>query len=188
MSSLTISELLNECVSSDLNDTLTRPQRGRWGRPLPNFAERLIAKIRVGAPPNSPDWTAGPCWIWTGCISEKGYGHVRGLDGRVTRAHRLVFLLTKGPIPPNCEPDHVCRVRACVNPNHLQLVTHQENTLRSLGPTAINAQKTCCHNGHPFDRVWKRKDGRTERGCSICEKKRLLKYRSPRNPQIQKGA
>ncbi|MEV8638105.1 HNH endonuclease signature motif containing protein [Streptosporangium sp. NPDC051023] len=57
------------------------------------------------------------------------------------------------PIPDGWEPDHLCRVRACVNPGHLQPVTHKENVLRGESPWAVNARKTHCVHGHPFDEV-----------------------------------
>ncbi len=55
-----------------------------------------------------------------------------------------------GQIPSGLTLDHLCRVRNCVNPAHLEPVTHRENTLRGDGVTAINARKTSCHRGHPF--------------------------------------
>src|SRR5699024_2450602 len=63
-----------------------------------------------------------PCWIWQGRIDPKGYGRLGW-----TLAHRLVFEREVGPIPPERELDHLCRERSCVNPEHLEPVTHKEN-------------------------------------------------------------
>jgi hypothetical protein len=55
-----------------------------------------------------------------------------------------------GPIPPNRQLDHLCRNPQCVNPKHLDLVSHRENVLRGIGFYAINARKTHCPQGHPY--------------------------------------
>lgn len=66
------------------------------------------------------------CWIWTGLRNEWGYGTAgsRGL------AHRVMYEQANGPIPEGLELDHLCRERACVNPLHLEAVTHTQNVLR----------------------------------------------------------
>jgi hypothetical protein len=69
------------------------------------------------------------CWLWTGRQSESGYG-VFKFHGRPHRAHRVAYLLNVGPIPADLELDHLCRVPLCVNPNHLEPVTGEENRRR----------------------------------------------------------
>ena len=75
---------------------------------------------------------SGDCWLWTGYITPLGYGTltVRRL-GRGFKAHRLVYELLVGPIPVGLELDHLCRNTRCVNPDHLEPVTHAENMRRS---------------------------------------------------------
>jgi hypothetical protein len=71
------------------------------------------------------------CWLWTGAKHEKGYGLLK-VAGQMHRAHRFVYELLVGPIPEGLSLDHLCRVRNCVNPNHLEPVTTGENIRRGL--------------------------------------------------------
>lgn len=108
---------------------------------------RIRAKIR-------PQSTG--CWVWTGARTKGGYGitGVRSLSRSSgftqTTAHRKVYQLLVGPIPPGLQLDHLCRVRGCVNPAHMEVVTQRENLLRSQGCAAVNARKTECNRGHPL--------------------------------------
>jgi hypothetical protein len=71
------------------------------------------------------------CWEWDGAKCNQGYGSV-SLDGVVQRAHRVFYQLYKGPIPEGLVIDHaVCQNKGCVNPDHLEAVTQQENVIRS---------------------------------------------------------
>lgn len=95
------------------------------------------------------------CWVWGGSHSPSGYGYISsitGLDGvtRNVRAHRFVYELLVGPIPEGLTIDHLCRVRDCVNPAHLEPVTSRENTLRGNTLPAANAAKTHCPQGHGY--------------------------------------
>lgn len=69
------------------------------------------------------------CWVWTGRLNRNGYGRVYHA-GKERMAHRLTYELLVGPIPEGLVLDHVCRVRCCRNPYHLEPVTVQVNTLR----------------------------------------------------------
>jgi hypothetical protein len=88
------------------------------------------------------------CWIWTGALTEEGYG-LLGIGGTKNRlAHRWSYERFVGPIPEGLQLDHLCRVRNCVNPEHLEPVTAGENARRSP-LTCVN--KTHCPHGHAYD-------------------------------------
>lgn len=89
------------------------------------------------------------CWEWRGWTTGNGYGRFRVTGGRVL-AHRYSYELLVGPIPVGMEIDHLCRNPSCVNPAHLEPVTHRENLLRGTSPAAGYARQTHCKRGHPF--------------------------------------
>ena len=72
------------------------------------------------------------CWIWQGRTNNLGYGVV-SIDGRETYAHRWTYAQRSGPIPKGADIDHLCRRPPCVNPAHLEAVTHAENLRRGAG-------------------------------------------------------
>jgi hypothetical protein len=76
------------------------------------------------------------CWLWLGAISKNGYGSVNGMS-----AHRMMYILKVGPVPEGLDLDHLCRVRRCVNPEHLDPVTRKENLNRGLGTKYSNEKK-----------------------------------------------
>lgn len=71
------------------------------------------------------------CWLWTGAHLPLGYGTFRR-KGKTMFSHRFAYEQLVGPIPPRFDLDHLCRVPACVNPAHLEAVTHAENCRRGL--------------------------------------------------------
>lgn len=90
------------------------------------------------------------CWLWTGAKGRGGYGNLVW-NGRHTNAHRVSYELHVGPIPDPCSIDHLCSVRHCVNPAHLEPVTVRENLRRGAGFPGVNARKTHCPRGHAYD-------------------------------------
>jgi hypothetical protein len=91
------------------------------------------------------------CWEWQGSLISQGYGSFGiGPTGRGVRVHRFAYELLRERIPDGLTLDHLCRNRACCNPNHLEPVTNTENVLRGVGLTAQNARKTHCMRGHEF--------------------------------------
>lgn len=112
------------------------------------------------------------CWIWNGPIDDNGYGR----QGKLL-AHRLLFEITEGPICKGRELDHTCRVRACVNPDHLDPVTHAENVRRGIvGEVNRERQlsKTHCKRGHEFTPENTGRDHRGDRYCKKCQ--RVLRH------------
>lgn len=113
------------------------------------------------------------CIVWPGRVGAEGYVSV-WLDGRPQLAHRLVYEQRYGPILAGLHIDHVCRNRACLNPEHMEAVTPKENVLRGVGPSAVNRRKTHCSKGHAFDAAntfyYRATSGGLGRGCRICRR------------------
>lgn len=104
------------------------------------------------------------CWLWvSGFGSGTGYARI-WWHGATRDAHRVVYELERGPIPAGLTLDHRCRVRSCVNPDHLDPASDRVNILRGEAPPAINARKTACPRcGGPYTTE---KDGK--RCCRAC--------------------
>ena len=131
---------------------------------IARLPDRLAKRIAVQ--PNG-------CWEWRGVVNKKGYSQILW-EGKTVRVHSLVYRLLNGPLPPGLVPDHLCRVKHCVNPAHLEPVTNRENTLRGTSPSAHNAKKTHCSRGnHPLNganlRIKQGKYGPL-RACRTCER------------------
>jgi|ERR1035437_6160 hypothetical protein len=93
------------------------------------------------------------CWLWVAAKDRGGYGVVR-FNGKACRAHRVMYELLIGPIPDGLVIDHLCKVRACVNPVHMEPVTIAENTFRGtiyIRKAEWAASITHCPFGHPYD-------------------------------------
>ena len=128
--------------------------------------KRFWGKVDKGGP--------GGCWLWTSTMIPDGYGSFRigsRVDGTRRRvlAHRFAYELLVGPIPEGLTLDHLCRVRRCVNPVHLEPVTGRVNTLRGENPLAKNARKTHCPQGHPYDLLNTYTDPAGRRHCRTCK-------------------
>lgn len=115
--------------------------------------ERLLARIEVN--PGSG------CWEWQGALTWGGYGRI-GKSGKMLLAHRVAYMELVGEIPGGFQIDHLCRVRHCCNPDHLEPVTPKENTRR-----APHVAKTECKRGHSYaHHAYVDKTGR--RHCREC--------------------
>src|SRR5215475_10040875 len=106
------------------------------------------------------------CWEWNGAKTPLGYAVLRMPDGRNGYVHRIVYRILIGPIPTGSELDHLCRNPGCLNPDHLEPVSHRTNITR--GKAAIKAARTHCRRGHRLsaDSVFTRADG--ARCCRQC--------------------
>lgn len=117
------------------------------------------------------------CLIWTGATDGGGRYGSFFWDGRVRRAHKVAFEWASGPVPDGLVLDHLCRVTLCVNPDHLEPVTQRENILRGGAPTALNALKTHCPQGHAYTSENTRVQRTGGRVCRTCERSHHERYR-----------
>lgn len=122
--------------------------------------EKLQANIKVDKHTN--------CWVWMAWRSHDGYGRMR-LGKKKPFVHRVMYELIKGKIKLGLFIDHLCRNRACCNPDHLEPVTLKVNILRGDSFSAQKARQTHCKYNHPLsgDNLVITKDG--HRHCKICK-------------------
>ena len=119
----------------------------------------------------------GDCWIWQHAKTQAGYGVAR-IFGAVVYMHRVSYEYHKGPLPSDAELDHLCRNRACMNPDHLELVSHQENCIRgetgARSSKRIRVDQTKCgagiHDWTPAN-IYIEKTG--DKHCYPCHLKRV---------------
>lgn len=120
------------------------------------------------------------CWLWFASVDAGGYGQIR-IDRRMHTAHILAYRTLVGDYASDLEIDHRCRTRCCVNPAHLEPVTHAVNLLRGIG---FHTRKTHCPKGHAYDAA----NTRVYRGmryCRACKRKGTYAPRIPWQQRIR---
>lgn len=163
----------DRCYRSLLRDL---KEAGTYVNPHRPLLDRLLDN-------GVPGW--GGCILWIGHLNANGYGTI-SVDGVPRLAHRVAYELLVGPVPEGMPLDHTCHNREttcpggpkclhrrCINPGHLEAVTQRENLLRSpRALTSVNARKTHCHVGHPFDEANTYYRTRGGRQCRQCGRER----------------
>lgn len=132
---------------------------------------------------------SGECWLWTGYRQPKGYGLINagGRGGTPLLVHRVSYALCVGEIPDKAEIDHLCRVRHCVNPAHLEAVTHAENVGRGdYTANHRNLVKTHCIHGHGFTSVNTYINARGWRMCRTCHRTRMNLIYDTKHPVVRR--
>lgn len=137
----------------------------------------MISGLRLEQFMRKVEVTEG-CWFWKAAINNRGYGIFDGMN-----AHRVSFEQWNHPIPKGMEIDHLCRVRHCVRPDHLRVVTHAENMAKSRF-----AMQTHCKRGHSLLDFYKNK--RTggkgySRACKVCHAAAMKRYYKKRKARYR---
>ena len=164
-------------------------------RPITTLTAHRAETVRVRIQRNIKIAPNG-CWVWTGYPDTHGYGRFRiFIDGviRCTGAHRAAWLAYRGDIPADhLQLDHLCRNRLCCNPDHLELVTNQENARRSVAAIgaagrgrppgrANSVLRDTCKYGHPLSgenlSIYTPPTGYARRVCRACARRANLEWR-----------
>lgn len=150
----------------------------RWARTRGHCGKHQYRVERHGDPywepvaPPSLFWKrvrkTDTCWLWIGPLDAAGYGSVSFAD--TSSAHRMAWVLSRGKIPDGLELDHLCRVRRCVNPEHLEPVTHAENMRRAAPFRLPPPRQLVCVRGHLLaeGNLLRRKARAGHRECLTC--------------------
>lgn len=142
-----------------------RPQRfirGHQNRSKLTDADRFFQKVKRAE--------GNGCWVWLAALQGDGYGYFHRPQGGTTYAHIVCYEFFHGKKPGGMDLDHLCRNLRCVNPSHLELVTHRENVLRGRGIAAQRIKQTHCIRGHELS------GEPGKRRCKTCHNIRSLKH------------
>ncbi len=151
--------------------------------------DRFNSKWQIHPTRSLPD--LGPCWEWlAGKSGDYGcFWH----EGKDIAAHRFSYMYFQGPIPARLELDHLCKYKPCVNPLHIEAVTHQENVRRcgslagTLAAAAARQSMTHCRRGHEFTEENTYTDPKNSRTCRTCDRARRRARRQRRNKKLILG-
>lgn len=169
-------------------DRARRPVKAK-----PTMEERFWAKVE------KEDWERhpglGPCWMWTGHRSPDGYGMFQTGD-RIsksgyrapTQAHIVSCRLDGKDCPAGHEWDHICRIRPCVNPSHLEAIPHRENVRRGFSIVATYMdERTTCLYGHDLTspEAWYYRPDHKGRICRLCQLERANGRREDRRSDLR---
>ncbi len=148
------------------------------------FIERFEAKY-------IPEPNSG-CWLWTAFCTPRGYARLWDYEaGRDRLAYLMAYERFVGPVPKGLELDHKCRVTCCVNPAHLEPVTHLENMRRSqvgLIRRKKSLARTVCRNGHPLDEANRRIEKSRRVSCRVCDREKMRRLRASWKANAVKGS
>lgn len=148
----------------------------RKRRRMPTEKQYEILKRRL----EQKSHREGDCLIFHSSVQPNGYGQMWN-GNRPEQAHRIAYRIAFGEIPEGKEIDHKCRNRACINPEHLQAVTHKRNMHLSETVMGDNYRKTHCKRGHPLSGENLRLESDGRRQCRSCDQIRYQRKKEKRN-------
>jgi len=161
----------DECSPGRLRKGMCERHYRRWAKTGSTQAETIDHLARYVEDANG-------CWLWTGPMFRNGYGHISSASFGTTLAHRAFYAHHVGPIPDSADLDHLCRVRHCVNPLHLEPVEHAENIQRGVDYRLDGR----CSRGHDMteDRAYWIEPSTNRRTCRKCKALREKEGRARR--------
>jgi len=161
-----------KCITDDCELPVLAQDRcnKHYQRYLNNGGRRLdhLDKLLTRIEPNE-----NGCWIWQGLKDKRGYGRTNVGGGTIRNTHVVFYNILVGDVPKGLELDHLCMTQSCVNPDHLEPVTHTENMKRWANTLNI----THCPQGHEYDSVNTYVNPKGRRICRICSRKSGQRYR-----------